>query len=131
MGRVQPGAQQVQVKDGHLPFWGALLRGSQDVPEKNSISHAEELPLAGDEGHGPHWLRVADENLGAVGLDAEALSPAGGPLSSQLQARLPEPGLTKRPAGGAGGGRCGDLLRGCPRHTPGRWGQPLPSSPTA
>ena len=48
----------------HLPAWGPALTGNQNVPEEDGVSHAEELLLVGDEGHGLHWLRVANVHLG-------------------------------------------------------------------
>lgn len=56
MGRVQQEAWQTQIKGRHLPSWGRLLREGQDVPEEDGIAHAEELLLAGDEGHSLHGL---------------------------------------------------------------------------
>lgn len=56
VGTVQQEAGQTQIKGRHLPSWGRLLREGQDIPEEDGVTHAEELLLAGDEGHSLHGL---------------------------------------------------------------------------
>lgn len=53
---MQQEAGQTQIKGRHLPSWGRLLREGQEVPEEDGITHAEELLLAGHEGHSLHGL---------------------------------------------------------------------------
>lgn len=86
--------------------------GNQNVPEEDGVSHAEELLLVGGEGHGPHWLRVANVHLGRWCRADLRNGPRAG--STQSAGGCPPP-----------------CCPTCPGHTPGSWGRPAPRSPTA